>query len=315
LAAGILGWSVGVILRTSDVDVCSEAIAVVIALLDSSVPIDYAPLNDVITYFFVYALPCQEGSSAYIESLYAVFAFMLKVLIPKADVRELIPGLFELARDTNCEVRDFALQILGQFVESAKMEPEFVFSLLDLALDAIRSSRSPFAAFVVNQCASGSPEVLAQIQEVVVSLLLHVISINQPGDLTEACVCALGAILPRCESCTINQHLLALLRAMPAREHSTNHSEMMSFFLWLASRTNCEPKEQFLSVLIRFFSIPDWRIVLSKRNPDLVASLKSLAIELATSFLDFPTLCADICFHDAVKLACIQSTLSVSFSL
>jgi hypothetical protein len=54
----------------------------------------------------------------------------------------------------------------------------------------------------------------------------------------------------------------------------------MNFFLWLASRTNCEPKDQFFSVLIRLFSTPDWRMSFSKRDSNLVASLRALALRL-----------------------------------
>jgi hypothetical protein len=116
------------------------------------------------------------------------------------------------------------------------------------------------------------------MRDLVLSVLIPVISLGDPGELAESCICALAAILPQTPEFPIAQYCTDILRAIPARDSSANHSEIMRFFLFLASVTDCQPTEPFLAVLDRFFAIPAFRLPVTSA---LLAELRALATRLS----------------------------------
>jgi hypothetical protein len=304
-------WSSDLILETDDVSICSEAIAILIELIDTA--FDPSLLARIIFSFLDRELPCQEDLGEYDEEIHSVISFLLKSMIKKlgreatSSLESLIPRLIEYCDSKNVNLREFGIQGLGQLAESSEVDEGFVREILTLAIDMVRNSNSSIAAFVINQCTAVIPSVVLEMIDEVFEVLANCLNEESPGELTDSCINALAAIEK--DSLPIGRYLTNVLQLMPARGAASNNHEMMRFFLWLNEQTGSEPLEDFAAVLVRLFSIPKNQMGFFTTDSELVQELERLMVELLGQMENPAEFCGQLCGRNTAKLTCLAKTL------
>jgi hypothetical protein len=275
IAASFAPPALALALDTPESDLAAKAFAVVgdvvhffsaDALGDNLPPLLHALLR-----VFEEALPCQSGDWDFDESLRPAVASLIRELIVSLDLRALsslapvVPALTALVRHRSRSLRSFALEQLGQFVETVgnHLPPEFLADVLGLAVDGVREE-SAAAALVLSQFASGAPSALAPHVGTVLELLRTKLvapprRAREKLEFRENVVAAVAEIQRTvlCNDFPVEQFLLPSIRSMPAVADRTVNKEMFLFWLWLADRTELEPANEFAEAGVRLLGMND----------------------------------------------------------
>ena len=322
LANGLLTWAINAITTTDEEDVCAEAIGILVELLTYEIGVELTPILTLFPCFFNFSLPCLDGSE-YNEEVFPVMGFFMKLVIKKLGIKscqilqEFSNQILAFCRSQSAELRDLGCQLVGQFVESGSdgIPDETLTNIVNMAVEMVSCYKSPSAVFVLNQCAGAAERIPTPRWTEILQLLLETLTSSPSPELSDNCVNSIGAIAQNTSIPTaVDQYLIPVIQFMPARSDAVENIEMLQFFLWLADKTTIQPVDQFLSVLIRLFSVPPCDLKPVRSQTTLWASLLSVAKHLLQSVGDkFNDLAKQVLNSDEVAFANLQSFLCHNF--
>lgn len=278
----VMKWALNVVETTSDIEVIAEDITLLIELVKSEE--DVNNLMEFCILLFSNRINSFKLEK-YNDDLHPIIAVLIKHMIFRSSqntlilFREFIPCLIELSQNDNLQMKEFALQILGQYIEKNPQEIEatLVNEVICISIETIRELDSDVSAYVINQITLSSAKIvlmdhLSEILELFLLKLVEQKNTEKYKSLIDNIINALGSIAMNLleNEFNIDLFLIPVLSSMPARIDSRENIEMMKFYLWLYERSQNHHPIEFMQVLIRLFSTPDTGI---ERNGDLINEL------------------------------------------
>ncbi|OHT16294.1 hypothetical protein TRFO_13302 [Tritrichomonas foetus] len=303
LLDSVINWTMTILNMTEDVFIVSEALSVFIELV-GSYQFDYSILFPLFNKYL---------ELDYDDDLFPTLAYLIKLLISKGvSFDNLVPKLIEMSFSDSFETRDFGVSILGQFAESRNgsfINAEFISKLVEISIYNLKYE-SANAAFVINQMATGSPDLLHKYALHLIHLLSECLTINKNTqkyyEFADNCVTAFAAIVTKIVKSVkpISQFIPQILKNMPAKTATRENFEMMNFLLWLGRETNFQPTELFTSVLIQFFSKEDDEdeIGFISNKRELMTTLKEKLINLLSVIENPEVFCRQVCNNNSILL-------------
>lgn len=312
----VFNWVVIILNNTEDNYIISEGISVLIEMV-GDYSFDQSSLFPLIEKFF---------TKEYDEDFFPTFTYFLKRLISNgANFDSLIPSLFEMANSSkNKETCDFGLQILGQIAESQSgecVDENFIKKLIECSLKNIHDFESSSAVYVINQIVNGCSKMPNFNEffdsEQLMSILLEYIQeekcLTSYLEFVDNCVTAFASIVIHVvgDNVPFDSYLKIVLDKMPARYETTENFEMMHFLLWVGNKTDFNPPDLFLAVLVRFFSnkMDDDVVGFIANNADLIQTLKAKVLLLMERVDKADAFIAQICQNDQLKLSNFQKNI------
>ncbi|OHT05307.1 hypothetical protein TRFO_26923 [Tritrichomonas foetus] len=224
-----------------------------------------------------------------------------------------------LASHKKLVFRDFAIRILGQFVEhsSANVPPQLKENILSFAIAGIRSD-SQHAAFALNQFTNGDgPLIMPRINEVV-PLLHQKISQKEKKaaayiSFIDNLVGAIGELRRNVlkDQFPVEQFAPFCLRAMPARQDPTTNLDMMTFYLWLAQVMQSQPANEFAAVAIKLFMQPTDDIGgIAEEDTGVLQKVKQVMIGCLQQIPNAEAFISEVCENDPFKIQRVQSVIN-----
>lgn len=285
----------------------------------------FEELQILLRQFFEGKLICQENMFEYIEELFEPISNLICEIIYSigADSVKYLNYILEILlnklEDKDYEIRQFSLTILSQFIQdcSSELPEEILNKIYRVSINGLNKGDS-VSVFTINQFTSGATEFLIPYSNELLELLYKKLTnkkfkSRKYNEFIDDIVALIGELQHHIfkDNFPIDVFLKPCLSNMPAKEDRSSNLDMMRFYVWLASKTNFQPIEDFGKVAIKLLCQPIEDIGgIAEDDSGILQDVIKILIEILKQIENPQNFISMVCEEDNFKVQRVLETIN-----